>query len=284
MRQIKRFTGNSVPNLKSGEWSTDEDYAYLGIGFGKYRTFQGVLDLEKHQEIDGFVLKDGVLYIPSGTPLSKLQHLVNVLPKSAKRTGQGNKSNLLQIVFEDGTYVNDTGDWLIFRDFTYSLLIRGANYNTFRGLDHSTIIDSDHSFEFYSTNAEFRGFRFNNTNDYVLYAYSSNVSFYQCSFDNKTDDTVVSASAGSNVGFVQCYFKTKTIGESFLLEAVTKGSSVHISECEADQTYHPKAICKSLENGIVTATCVSDLHITQNSPNNSGIEILGEGTIGANAF
>jgi hypothetical protein len=283
MRQIKRFSGNGVPHLKSGEWATDEHFAFLGIGNGEYRVFQGVLDLETTQTIAGFEMSNGVLTIPANTPFSRIQELIDVIPKAAKRANQGNKSNVLQIVFENGTYVNDTGDWILFRDFGYGLLIRSTEFNTPNQLSKPVVFESEKALEFYNTNAWIKGVQFKH-NEQAIYGYSSQLGIDGCSFDAQADAGVVCSDMSSIISLNDCNFKSFTQGESYLIESVSRGGSVHISKSYADALYHPKAIAKSISNGIVTATGLENLHITENSPNNSGIEILGEGTIGNGAF
>ncbi|WP_289054300.1 hypothetical protein [Carboxylicivirga marina] len=118
MVTIKMFLGTTPTLLNKGEWASDGQYAYLGMEHEQYKVFQGVFDMSKDHEITGFEfdLDQKAIIIPSGTPFSKLQRLFDTLPKALKY--HINEKASIDIMFENGIYLNDLGTFFVIRDFS----------------------------------------------------------------------------------------------------------------------------------------------------------------------
>ncbi|MCU4176460.1 hypothetical protein [Carboxylicivirga sp. N1Y90] len=129
MGTIKMFMGNNPPLLKTGEWASNGIYAYLGIENGDTKIFQSVFDPDKEQTVAGFTFdsKRKQFNIPKDTPLSKIQLLIDSLPKSVKLKS-GDDFNGITLMFETGDYIDDTQAPLTIRDFSYMLTLKGSSY------------------------------------------------------------------------------------------------------------------------------------------------------------
>ena len=125
MSEIKMFKGKEKPNLKKGEWASDGIYAYLGIGDGNHKIFQGVFDSSFDQKVAGFqfLTEKNSFIIPRNTPFSEIQILLNTLPKSLKNSDLENEITLF---FENtGITVNDLGKKLKISNFNYTIRFKG---------------------------------------------------------------------------------------------------------------------------------------------------------------
>lgn len=190
MRTIKMFRGISPPLLKLGEWASDGNYAYLGMEHGQYKVFQGVFDMSTDQGIAGFEydLDQKGIIIPSGTAFSRLQHLFDNLPKALKY--HTNKAANMDILFEDGTYINDLGTYLVLRDFSYQINIKSLTDKidqTVGTYDKPVIFQSDKAIEVYNSVVNFSDIRFeyeDEQNGAIAYLNSSTY-INDCCFESK---------------------------------------------------------------------------------------------------
>ena len=146
MSTIKMFSGKEKPSLKIGEWASNGIYAYLGLGHKQNKIFQSVFDVDVNQKIAGFeyVAENRSFYIPSGTPLSRVQILLNNLPKSLKLNTNDIMTSSGAIIYsdksikisfdtvvaigEENQYIDDLEYNLTIRDFSYK--IKFAKYHS----------------------------------------------------------------------------------------------------------------------------------------------------------
>ena len=106
------------------------------------------------------VFEKGII-IPSGTPFSKLQRLFDTLPKALKY--HTNEKANIDILFEDGVFINDLGTFLVLRDFSYQINIKSLS-NKVDGQVGTyvkpVIFQSDKSIEIYNSVVNFSDIRF----------------------------------------------------------------------------------------------------------------------------
>lgn len=196
MGTIKMFRGTTPPLLKKGEWASDGNYAYLGMDHGQYKVFQGVFDMSKDQQITGFEydLDQKAIIIPTGTPFSKLQLLFDSLPKALKY--HTNEKASIDIMFEDGAYINDLGTYLVLRDFSYQINIKSLS-NRIDGVVGTyvkpVIFQSDKAIEIYNSAINFSDIRFEYTDagNGALAFLNSTTNIDDCCFDAKINQSCV---------------------------------------------------------------------------------------------
>ncbi|MBN2729117.1 MAG: hypothetical protein JXR53_07820 [Bacteroidales bacterium] len=283
MGTIKMFRGNTPPLLKKGEWASDGHYAYLGMEHGEYKVFQGVFDLSDDQFISGFKydLSKKAIVIPSGTPFSKLQMLFDTLPKALKYTSDSKAS--IDIMFEDGTYINDLGTFLVLRDFSYQINIKSLS-NTTEGevgtYVKPVVFQSDRAIEIYNSAVNFEDIRFEYSDESTgaIAFLNSTTYINDCCFDAKVPQACVSDRGYNNIVFSEAYFKLNRDIEDTILDKGSVGSFINIARSKSAPDFRPKSIVKSLSGALIIAGNVEDLHIAEKSPiylPNGGIEVHG---------
>lgn len=282
MPTIKMFRG-TPPLLKKGEWASDGDYAYLGMDHGQYKVFQGVFDMSKDQEITGFEydLDKKAIIIPSGTPFSKLQRLFDSLPKALKY--HTNEKASIDIMFEDGTFINDLGTFLVLRDFSYQINIKSLSNKvdgTVGTYVKPVIFQSDKAIEVYNSAVNFYDIRFEyfDINNGAIAFLNSTTNIDDCCFDAKVNQACVFDKGYNKIVFSDAYFKMNRNEEDSILDKAAVGSYINIARSKSNEDFKPKSIAKSLEGGLIIAGNVEDLHIAEKSPvymPNGGIEIHG---------
>ena len=283
MRTIKIFKGKRPPLLKKGEWATDGTYAYLGMQYGGYKVFQGVFDLSKSQQISGFQydFDRRAIIIPSGTPFSKLQRLFNTLPKSLKY--HTNEKASIDILFEDGTFINDLGTWMVLRDFSYQINLKSlsnTNDETVGTYEKPVVFQSDHSIEVYNSAVNFSDIRFeySDPKNGAITFHNSTTFIDDCCFHAKVNQPCVTDKGYNKIVFSDTYFRLNSDVEDSLLDNAAVGSIINVARCKCDETTRPKTIVKELRGGFILAGNVEGLHIAEKSPlyiPNGGVEIHG---------
>jgi hypothetical protein len=283
MPTIKMFRGTTPPLLKKGEWASDGHYAYLGMDHGQYKVFQGVFDMSKDQEITGFEydLDQKAIIIPSGTPFSKLQRLFDTLPKALKY--HTNEKASIDIMFEDGTYINDLGTFLVLRDFSYQINIQSLS-NKIDGMVGTyvkpVIFQSDKAIEIYNSAINFSDIRFEYSdigNGAIAYL-NSTTNIDDCCFDAKVNQVCVFDRGYNKIVFSDTYFKMNRDVEDSILDKASVGSFINIARSKSSPDFRPKTIVKSISGGLIIAGNVEDLQISEKSPvymPNGGIEVHG---------
>lgn len=277
------FSGTTPPLLKQGEWASDGYYAYLGMDHGQYKVFQGVFDMSKDQQVNGFEydLDQKAIIIPKGTPFSKLQRLFDTLPKALKYN-TNEKANI-DIMFEDGTYINDLGTFLVLRDFSYQINIQSLS-NKIDGVLGTyvkpVIFQSDKAIEIYNSAINFSDIRFEYSdagNGAIAYL-NSTTNIDDCCFDAKVNQACVFDRGYNKIVFSDAYFKMHRDVEDSILDKASVGSFINIARSKSSPDFRPKTIVKSLSGGMIIAGNVEDLLIAEKSPvymPNGGIEIHG---------
>jgi hypothetical protein len=283
MPTIKMFRGTTPPLLKKGEWASDGHYAYLGMEHNQYKVFQGVFDMSKDQELSGFEYdldKKGII-IPSGTPFSKLQRLFDTLPKALKY--HTNEKANIDILFEDGTYINDLGTFLVLRDFSFQINIKSLSDKVDGQVGtyvKPVVFQSDKAIEIYNSAVNFSDIRFeyfDEQNGAIAFL-NSTTNIDDCCFDAKVNQACVFDRGYNKIVFSDAYFKLNRNEEDSILDKATVGSYINIARSMSNDDFRPKSIAKSLEGGLIIAGNVEDLHIAEKSPvymPNGGIEIHG---------
>ena len=106
MATIKMFKGDIPPMLKRGEWATNQQAVYLGGDDKGHKMFQSVFNSEVNQSISGFAYcaENRGFTIPVGTPLTKVQELLDNLPRFIKSS---NQENYIKLLFENSLDEND---------------------------------------------------------------------------------------------------------------------------------------------------------------------------------
>ncbi|MCT4643895.1 MAG: hypothetical protein N4A74_02830, partial [Carboxylicivirga sp.] len=283
MGTIKMFRGTTPPLLKKGEWASDGHYAYLGMEHGQYKVFQGVFDMSKDQEVTGFEydLDEKAIIIPSGTPFSKLQRLFDTLPKALKY--HTNEKASIDIMFEDGIYINDLGTFLVLRDFSYQINIRSLSNKVDGSLGtyvKPVIFQSDKAIEIYNSAINFSDIRFEYSdlsNGAIAYL-NSTTNIDDCCFDAKVNQSCVFDRGYNKIVFSDTYFKMNRDVEDSILDKASVGSFVNIARSKSAPDFRPKTIVKSISGGMIIAGNVEDLLISEKSPvymPNGGVEIHG---------
>jgi hypothetical protein len=283
MATIKMFNGTNPPLLKKGEWASDGHYAYLGMDHGEYKVFQGVFDMSKDQKVTGFIysLDQRAIIIPKGTPFSKLQRLFDTLPKALKYHTNENAS--IDIMFENGTYINDLGTYLVLRDFSYQINILSLT-NKVDGTAGTyvkpVVFQSDKAIEVYNSAINFSDIRFEYY-DVVSGALSflnSTTNIDDCCFDAKVNQCCAFDKGYNKIVFSDSYFKMNRDVQDSILDKASVGSFINIARSKSAPDFRPKTIVKSLSGGMIIAGNVEDLLIAEKSPvymPNGGIEVHG---------
>lgn len=283
MPTIKMFRGTTPPLLKKGEWASDGHYAYLGMEHGEYKVFQGVFDMSKSQKVSGFrySLDERAIIVPAGTPFSKLQILFDTLPKALKYHTNTNAS--IDILFEDGTYINDLGTFLVLRDFSYQINIRSLSNKTDGTVGtyvKPVVFQSDKAIEIYNSAINFADIRFeyfDEENGAITYL-NSTANIDDCCFDAKVAQSCVFDKGYNKIVFSDTYFKMNSDVQETILDKASVGSFVNIARSKSAPDFRPKTIVQSLSGGMIIAGNVEDLLIAEKSPvymPNGGIEIHG---------
>lgn len=271
------------PLLKKGEWASDGHYAYLGMDHGQYKVFQGVFDMSKDQEVTGFAydLNQKAIVIPNGTPFSKLQRLFDTLPKALKYH-TGSKASI-DVLFEDGEYINDLGTPLVLRDFSFQLNIKSLT-NTVDGqvgtFVKPVVFQSDKAIEVYNSSVNFYDIRFEYSDEErgAISFLNSTTNIDDCCFDAKVNRPCVTDNGYNKIVFSDVYFKLNRNQEDSLLDKAAVGSVINIARSKSNEDFKPKSIVTSLQGGFIIAGNVEDLHISEKSPvylPNGGVEIHG---------
>ncbi len=283
MSTIKMFRGDTPPLLKKGEWASNGNYAYLGMDFGQYKVFQGVFDMSDDQQIAGFdyYIDQKAIIIPSGTPFSELQNLFDTLPKALKY--HTNEAASINIMLEDGTYINDLGTYLVLRDFSYQINICSKSNTTddiVGTYDKTVIFQSDKAIEIYNSAVNFSDIRFEFTDaQYGALAFlNSTTKIDDCCFDAKVNMSCIFDKGYNKIVFSDAYFKMNRDIEDSILDKAAVGSFINVARSKSDADYRPKTIAQQISGGLIIAGNVEDLLISEKSPvylPNGGIEIHG---------
>jgi len=283
MATIKMFSGTTPPLLKKGEWASDGHYAYLGMEHGQYKVFQGVFDMSKDQKITGFEydLDQKAIIIPSGTPFSKLQRLFDTLPKALKY--HTNEKASIDIAFQDGTYINDLGTYLVLRDFSYQINIQSLSNKVDGEIGtyaKPVVFQSDKAIEIYNSAVNFADirFEFSDAGCGAIAYLNSTTNIDDCCFDARVNQSCVFDRGYNKIVFSDTYFKMNRDIEDSILDKASVGSFVNIARSKSAPDFRPKTIVKSLSGGMIIAGNVEDLLISEKSPvymPNGGVEIHG---------
>ncbi len=277
------FSGDTPPLLKQGEWASDGNYAYLGMDHGEYKVFQGVFDMAKDQKVTGFKysLDEKAIIIPKGTPFSKLQRLFDTLPKALKY--HTNEKASIDIMFENGTYVNDLGTWLVLRDFSYQINIKSLTNKvdgTIGTYVKPVIFQSDKAIEIYNSAINFADIRFEyfDAESGAISFLNSTINIDDCCFDAKVNQCCALDRGYNKIVFSDTYFKMNRDVQDSIMDKASVGSFINIARSKSAPEFRPKTIVKSLSGGMIIAGNVEDLLIAEKSPvymPNGGIEVHG---------
>lgn len=283
MATIKMFSGNTPPLLKKGEWASDGNYAYLGMNHGEYKVFQGVFDMSKDQDVSGFEydIVQKAIIIPAGTPFSKLQNLFDNLPKALKYST--NEKVSMDILFEDGTYINDLGTCLVLRDFSYQINIKSLSNTTDETVgtyEKTVIFQSDNAIEIYNSAVNFSDIRFeySDAESGAIACLNSTTDINDCCFEAKVSQSCVFDKGYNKIVFSDTYFKMYGDIENTILDKAAVGSFINIARSKSAEDLRPKYIVQQISGGLIIAGNVEDLLISEKSPvylPNGGIEIHG---------
>jgi hypothetical protein len=283
MATIKMFRGSTPPLLKTGEWASNGNYAFLGMEGGEYKVYQGVFDMGKNQDITGFLysVDKRAIIIPEGTAFSRLQELFDNLPKALKY--HTNEKGSIDILFEDGTYINDLGTWLVIRDFSYQINIKSLSDQEDQQTgqyEKPVVFQSDKAIEIYISAVNFSDIRFEYTDSQNgSLAFLNSTSYINdCSFDARVNAICVTDRGYNKIVFSDAFFKMNRDVEDSILDKAAVGSFINIARSKSDIENKPKSIVTSLEGGIIIAGNVEDLHISEKSSvylPNGGIEVHG---------
>jgi hypothetical protein len=283
MATIKMFSGDTPPLLKKGEWASDGNYAYLGMEHGEYKVFQGVFDMAKDQKVTGFKysLDEKAIIIPKGTPFSKLQRLFDTLPKALKY--HTNEKASIDIMFENGTYINDLGTWLVLRDFSYQINIKSLTNKvdgTVGTYVKPVVFQSDKAIEIYNSAVNFADIRFEyfDSESGAITFLNSTINIDDCCFDAKVNQCCTIDRGYNKIVFSDTYFKMSRDVQDSIMDKASVGSFINIARSKSAPDFRPKTIVKSLSGGMIIAGNVEDLLIAEKSPvymPNGGIEVHG---------
>jgi len=283
MGTIKMFRGTTPPLLKKGEWASDGQYAYLGMEHEQYKVFQGVFDMSKDQQISGFEydLDQKAIIIPAGTPFSKLQLLFDSFPKALKYHTNENAS--ISIMFEDGTFINDLGTFLVLRDFSYQINICSLSNKvdgTIGTYVKPVAFQSDKAIEIYNSAINFRDIRFEYSDEVngALAFLNSTTNIDDCCFDAKVNQSCAFDKGYNKIVFSDTYFKMNRDIKDTILDKASVGSFINIARSKSAPNFRPKTIVQQISGGLIIAGNVEDLLISEKSPvymPNGGIEVHG---------
>ncbi|MCU4173959.1 hypothetical protein [Carboxylicivirga sp. N1Y90] len=246
MGTIKMFNGANPPLLKNGEWASNGIYAYLGIDNGDTKIFQSVFDHDKNQIVAGFeydrILKRFV--IPTGTPLSRVQSLIDSLPKSVKLKS-GDSFWGVNIDFENSEFLDDMLTPLTIRDFTYTINLRGH-------INGGSILNIERSIEV--RNSMINIYRLNVrqlTNNAYLFRVKDSLAYFNMSGMAQESKYYFIKDEGNNkiylssCTFVNSHSTIDTpIDVSFIFYAITPYSEVRVYTQSEDNL--PNYICMIL--------------------------------------
>jgi len=255
----------------------------LGMENGEYKVFQGVFDMAKDQKVTGFKysLDEKAIIIPKGTPFSKLQRLFNTLPKALKY--HTNEKASIDIMFENGTYVNDLGTWLVLRDFSYQINIKSLTNKvdgTVGSYVKPVVFQSDKAIEVYNSAVNFADIRFEyfDAVSGAVAFLNSTINIDDCCFDAKVNQCCALDRGYNKIVFSDTYFKMNRDIQDSILDKASVGSFINIARSKSAAEFRPKTIVKSLSGGMIIAGNVEDLLIAEKSPvymPNGGVEIHG---------
>ena len=255
----------------------------MGMENGEYKVFQGVFDMAKDQKVTGFKysLDEKAIIIPKGTPFSKLQRLFNTLPKALKY--HTNEKASIDIMFENGTYVNDLGTWLVLRDFSYQINIKSLTNKvdgTVGSYVKPVVFQSDKAIEVYNSAVNFADIRFEyfDAVSGAVAFLNSTINIDDCCFDAKVNQCCALDRGYNKIVFSDTYFKMNRDIQDSILDKASVGSFINIARSKSAAEFRPKTIVKSLSGGMIIAGNVEDLLIAEKSPvymPNGGVEIHG---------
>ncbi len=275
------FRGINPPSLKLGEWASDGHYAYLGMEHGEYKVFQGVFDMGKDQGIAGFEydVNQRAITIPCGTPFSRLQILFDSLPKALKYSTGSQAS--LDILFEDGTFINDLGTFLVLRDFSYQINIKSLTNQvneTTASCEKPVVFQSDKAIEVYNSAVNFSDIRFEYEDEQNGAISFLNCSTYinDCSFESKKGGVCVSDKGYNRIVFSECYFQMFGKEQFSILDKAAVGSFINIARSKSDAENNPRSVALWLYGGMIIVGNVSGLNLggkSQFDANFGGVEI-----------
>ncbi len=281
MRTIKIFKGNTPPTLKLGEWASDNDYAYLGMEHGQYKVFQGVFDMAESQNIAGFRYdtEQKAIIVPSATPFSKLQKLFDSLPKALKYSSNAQAS--IDILFEDGTYINDLGTNLVLRDFSYQINLKALSVkedSKVATYEKPVVFQSDKAISIYSSAINFANIRFEYEDEQqgAIAYLNSSTYINDCAFESKKGGVCVSDKGYNRIVFSDCYFRMFEDKRDSILNKASVGSMINLARCKSDEDKSPKSVALWLYGGIIIVGNVASLHLgdkSQYDPTFGGMEI-----------
>ncbi len=281
MRTIKIFKGSTPPTLKLGEWASDNDYAYLGMEHGQYKVFQGVFDMAENQNVGGFKYdtEQKAIIVPSGTPFSKLQRLFDSLPKALKYSSNAQAS--IDILFEDGTYINDLGTHLILRDFSYQINLKALSAkedSKVATYEKAVVFQSDKAISIYNSAINFVSIRFEYEDQQqgAIAYLNSSTYINDCAFESKKGGVCVSDKGYNRIVFSDCYFRMLEDKRDAILNRASVGSMINLARCKSDENKSPKSVALWLYGGIIIVGNVVSLHLgdkSQYDPTFGGMEI-----------
>jgi hypothetical protein len=182
MATIKIFKGDTPPILKRGEWATNHQAVYLGGDDKGHKMFQGVFNPEVNQNINGFAYDadSRSITIPAGTPLIKVQELLDNLPRSVK-SSNNNDENYLKLLFENS--LDESDDTQIYKyDAETEFVIK--DFNNYRLIFESE--STDLSTPYAILQFKNRGVKIQNSKlDFVRmkFSYNNETTPLECLFD-----------------------------------------------------------------------------------------------------
>jgi Cu/Ag efflux protein CusF len=235
------------------------------------------------RSVSGFEydLAQKAIIIPSGTPFSKLQRLFDTLPKALKYTSDSRAS--IDIMFEDGNYINDLGTFLVLRDFSYQINIKSLS-NKVDGVVGTyvkpVIFQSDKAIEIYNSAVNFTDIRFEylDAGSGAIAFLNSTTNIDDCCFDAKVNQSCVFDRGYNKIVFSDTYFKMNRDIEDTILDKASVGSFINIARSKSAPDFRPKTIVQQISGGLIIAGNVEDLLISEKSPvymPNGGIEVHG---------
>ncbi|WP_171973251.1 hypothetical protein, partial [Saccharicrinis aurantiacus] len=189
----------------------------------------------------------------------------------------------IDIMFEDGTYINDLGTFLVLRDFSYQINIQSLSNKIDGALGtyvKPVVFQSDKAIEIYNSAINFSDIRFeysDQENGAIAYL-NSTTNIDDCCFDAKVNQSCVFDRSYNKIVFSDTYFKMNRDVEDSILDKASVGSFINIARSKSSPEFRPKTIVNSLSGGMIIAGNVEDLLIAEKSPvylPNGGIEVHG---------
>lgn len=262
MRVIKRFSGDTPPDLKKGEFATNGFNLYLGIGGGQSKVYQGILDLEEDQDILGFKMVNGTINIPAGTHFSQLQELFDTLPKNAMSSKYN--SVRLNIDFEDGDYINDTGKWIQVRDINYTVFLSAKNKTSANTRNVSFVLEK--SLEFYNCSGiqiQYINLKSSDSQG-ALFCNNTQLMLVQCTLE-PTSEVQCLTPKNANVILHDCHIKMFNNQTQPITRNLIQGGKLTIYGTDSPVGNSPKSITDSCYGHVVIAGDVDRLNLLQSS-------------------